>query len=217
MFPLGIGIAASTLVGNALGAGKVALAKELSHLSLGVMISLSAIICPTMALGGDWFMSLFTSDESVLVICRTTLNYLVYSALIDGLQGVCSGILRGAGKQHIGAVTNIVAFYVLGLPCAWILCFRYNLGVQGLMTGILVGSSFQTAVLLYFVLFMDSYVFTALVKECGSSLSPVETRRHDESDNHDVLGPLENPSTIPMHISSSCVALAPNHMLISGV
>lgn len=211
MFPLGIGIATSTLVGNALGAGEVALAKELAYMALTVMLCVSTLcICPILYGWGHFFMTLFTSDEDVLSICRSTLKYVILSALVDGIQGVCSGILRGAGKQHIGAITNIVAFYFLGLPCAWWLCFRMNYGVHGLMGGILLGSSSQSLVLLYFVVVKDTYVFSRIDFSCGQetsalpSTAPLSTTYHESG-------------SAAYTISSAAGALAPNHMLIRGV
>jgi Na+-driven multidrug efflux pump len=218
MFPLGVGISASTLVGNALGAGKITLARELAHLSLKVMVGLSCIICPTMAIGGHYFMSLFTTDQEVLGICTSTLKYLVYSAFVDGLQGVASGILRGAGKQHIGAITNVIAFYALGLPCAWLMCFELGFGVHGLMIGILLGSSFQTAVLLYFVLFRDAYVFRRLVTSGTTRGIAISGEEHNDAVIRTLAEDHAHISRVEAYtISSSCGALAPNHMLIPGV
>ena len=39
------------------------------------------------------------------------------------------------GKQYLGAVTNVIAFYCIGLPLAWLFCFHYNYGVGGLILG----------------------------------------------------------------------------------
>eukprot|EP00602_Paraphysomonas_sp_CaronLab_P011140 CAMPEP_0185041372 /NCGR_PEP_ID=MMETSP1103-20130426/40589_1 /TAXON_ID=36769 /ORGANISM="Paraphysomonas bandaiensis, Strain Caron Lab Isolate" /LENGTH=144 /DNA_ID=CAMNT_0027581075 /DNA_START=796 /DNA_END=1227 /DNA_ORIENTATION=- len=119
MFPLGIGIAASSLVGNALGAGKVQLASELARLSLGFVFTLSMVIAPVILFVGPYFMELFTADKKVKELCNQLLFLLAYSASMDCMQGVSSGILRGAGKQNIGAFTNLVAFYIIGVPGAW--------------------------------------------------------------------------------------------------
>ena len=36
-------------------------------------------------------------------------------------QGVCSGVLVGCGKQHLGAIVNLVGYYFLALPLAILL------------------------------------------------------------------------------------------------
>lgn len=162
MFPLGVGISASSMVGNALGAGQVTLAKDISRLTLSFMLSMSVVICPTIIYFGPTFMGLFSTDPTVIETSSSLIYLLAYSTMMDGLQGVGSGILRGAGKQHVGARINLVAYYLIGLPCAWVLCFHCSLGVHGLMYGICIGSSLQAWVVLYMVLFKHEYVFSRL-------------------------------------------------------
>ncbi len=71
----------------------------------------------------------------------------------DGLAGSCGGVLRGQGtlfitpcgkhaefslgRQHLGAIFNLVAYYVLALPMGVSLAFRTDLGLQGLWIGAL--------------------------------------------------------------------------------
>jgi multidrug resistance protein, MATE family len=53
----------------------------------------------------------------------------------DGLAGSCGGVLRGLGRQHLGAAFNIVAYYILALPLGISLAFRSGYGLQGLWIG----------------------------------------------------------------------------------
>lgn len=46
-------------------------------------------------------------------------------------QGVIGGIVRGAGKQMVGAVVNLVGFYVIGLPVGVSLMFPVKMGIVG--------------------------------------------------------------------------------------
>jgi MATE family multidrug resistance protein len=45
------------------------------------------------------------------------------------------GIFRGAGRQHIAASTNAVAYYLFGMPLGAFLAFKWNMGVTGLWIG----------------------------------------------------------------------------------
>lgn len=47
------------------------------------------------------------------------------------LQGVAAGVLRGVGKQLIGALCNFVAFYFIGFPIGVSLMFAANMGIVG--------------------------------------------------------------------------------------
>lgn len=54
-----------------------------------------------------------------------------YVYCVWSVQGVTSGIFRGAGKQRIGAIFNLVGYYVFGLPIAVSLMFVAKLGIVG--------------------------------------------------------------------------------------
>ena len=59
------------------------------------------------------------------------------------MQGVISGVLRGAGKQVLGAVTNFICYYMFGLPLGICLALLVDLGVVGMWIGISVADSLQ--------------------------------------------------------------------------
>lgn len=46
-------------------------------------------------------------------------------------QGVAAGVLRGAGKQLIGALCNLVGLYVIGFPIGLSLMFAAHMGIVG--------------------------------------------------------------------------------------
>lgn len=52
-------------------------------------------------------------------------------SLFQPLQAVTGGIVRGAGKQMIGAVCNLVCFYFIGLPIGVSLMFPAKMGIVG--------------------------------------------------------------------------------------
>lgn len=160
MIPLGLGVACSSLVGNAIGAGMVPLAKDIGKLSIKTIVVLEVFIGISIVFLGRFFVDLFSNDPRVIQVANRAVPFLSAFAMIDGLQGVCSGVLRGAGKQFIGAVANIIAFYGIGLPMAWFFCFTLHLGVNGLMLGIAFGTMFQVTVLVVMILFFESYLYS---------------------------------------------------------
>lgn len=163
MIPLGLGISSSSLIGNSIGAQYKLLAIRIGKLSIASILVLEIFISMIMLFFGSYFVDLFTNDENVKEVANNVVPFLAIFTLIDGLQGVLAGILRGVGKQYIGAVLNIIAFYVIGLPMAWILCFKLNFSVDGLMIGIAFGTSFQVILLLIIVLGFESYTYSSSV------------------------------------------------------
>ncbi|KAL8142034.1 hypothetical protein V2J09_015066 [Rumex salicifolius] len=94
----------------------------------------------------------FSSDKEVVAYVTQMTPLLCTSVMVDSLQGVISGIARGCGWQHIGAVVNLGAYYLFGIPMAVVLGFCLELKGKGLWLGIMAGASLQT-LLLFFVTF----------------------------------------------------------------
>uniref|UniRef100_A0AAR2K4A5 Multidrug and toxin extrusion protein n=1 Tax=Pygocentrus nattereri TaxID=42514 RepID=A0AAR2K4A5_PYGNA len=122
MFPLGVHAAACVRVGNALGAGDTTRALITGKVTLivsGVLAVLQGIV-----LGSTRSMMgfIFTSDEY----------------LANLYDCVSSGILLGAGKQKIAAISNLICYYCIGLPLGISLMFAAELRILGLTLGLLV-------------------------------------------------------------------------------
>nr|XP_020136820.1 multidrug and toxin extrusion protein 2-like [Microcebus murinus] len=132
MVPLGFGVAASVQVGNALGAGDV----ERARCSC-VAVLLCAGVC-ALALGlllaalKDVVAYVFTSDREIISLVSQVMPIFAPFHLFDALAGTCGGILRGTGKQKIGAIMNAVGYYVFGFPIGVSLMFAANLGIIGM-------------------------------------------------------------------------------------
>lgn len=170
-----VGIATASLVGNALGAKKRSLAINIGDLSIATIIIVQIFIGFAIHYAGKYFVYSFTKDEAVAMVAIKALPFLAVFTWFDALQGVSSGILRGTGKQNIGAVANVIAFYAIGLPMAWVMSFRAGFDVNGLMMGISFGSGFQVIVLIYLIKCNSNYIFSTILKEDNSigKLSPL--------------------------------------------
>ncbi len=189
MIPLGMGIASCSLVGNAMGACKITLAKKVGRLALGINVGVQLLLGAFIYAFGSQFVYVFTSDKEVNGIISDTLLFMAGFVLFDGTQGVGSGILRGVGKQNIGAFMNILAFYVIGIPLAYYLAFEGGLGVEGLIRGIFFGTLFQCIVLVYFLFWREDYIYQMkLVGTLGvgspPSLGDIDDQGH-HGDNED--------------------------------
>jgi MatE len=81
------------------------------------------------------FGYLFSEDVSVVRLVAQVMPLVASFQVADGLAGSCGGVLRGLGRQHLGAAFNIVAYYILALPLGITLAFRAGYGLQGLWIG----------------------------------------------------------------------------------
>jgi len=49
---------------------------------------------------------------------------MMISIVLDSAQGVLAGVSRGCGWQHLVAMTNLVMFYLVGMPLAILFTFK---------------------------------------------------------------------------------------------
>jgi MatE len=133
----------------------------LGWLAIFVIVVLEIGVAASIYFFGIHFIEFFTTDEAVRGLAEESLTFLSVFCFFDAIQGVISGILRGAGKQMIGAAANIIAFYVIGLPLAYYFCFKTSFGINGLMLGLSGGVIFQDIVSLVLITCCESFVFPA--------------------------------------------------------
>lgn len=65
----------------------------------------------------------------------------------NSATALLGGILRGSGRQKVGAVVNGAANYGVGLPLQLLFAFKLGAGVAGLWWGIAIAATLQALVL----------------------------------------------------------------------
>jgi multidrug resistance protein, MATE family len=139
MVPYGISSAAAVRVGQQLGRGDPAGARRAGW---------SAIILGAgfMACAGLVFVSIpkviarvFSPDPAVVRVGATLLLVAAAFQLFDGVQVVTTGALRGAGDTKTAMLANFVAYWFIGIPLGYFLCFRLGWGALGVWIGLCTG------------------------------------------------------------------------------
>ena len=102
----GIASAATTLVGQSVGAGRKDMAKRFARLSvaLGVVIMTSTGIL--MFLAADWMFSLLTPDPAIRELGAYVLRIEAFAEPLFAVSIVATGALRGAGDTLIPCVID---------------------------------------------------------------------------------------------------------------
>jgi MATE family multidrug resistance protein len=139
MVPLGVSQATAVQVGNAIGAGNSAGARRAatSGLLLGAgFMSLTAVLF--IGLPG-WLARAYTSVDEVFAMAVTLIPIAGFFQIVDGLQVVSAGVLRGAGDTRAPLVVNIIGFWLIGFPTSLVLGFTLGYGPQGLWWGLVAG------------------------------------------------------------------------------
>jgi MATE family multidrug resistance protein len=139
MVPLGISSAAAVRVGQQLGRKDAAGARRAgwSAIVLGAgFMTCSGLVFVSIPM---WISRLFSPDP---VVIRTGARLLLVAAafqLFDGLQTVATGALRGSGDTKTPMLANFVAYWLIGLPVGYFLCFKLSWGAVGIWIGLCGG------------------------------------------------------------------------------
>lgn len=144
--PLGFSTVVSVQIGQCVGAGRIEDAKLVGHTGTVTILIIQGALGLIVRLIGPYYVMLFTEDQEVLGLIQDAIGYVCFFVLMDGLQNVGGGILRGAGKQDLGAGLNFVAFYLIGLPMSHVICFHWGFGVSGLILGMSCANTVQVLV-----------------------------------------------------------------------
>ena len=132
--PFGMGVAASSRVGNLLGAKDAKGAARAANTAAWLSMMLGTIILVILMSSKDHFAKIFNDDERVVKLTAEVLPFVALFQIPDGLNGSCGGSLRGMGRQHIGAAVNIISYYGGALPLGIWLAF-HGWGLKGLWVG----------------------------------------------------------------------------------
>ncbi|KAJ8386227.1 hypothetical protein AAFF_G00175470 [Aldrovandia affinis] len=144
MFRQGFGVAASVRVGNALGAGNTAQAKLSSKVTLLCALVVSFFVAVAIGSLKDVIGYVFTNDKEIVGRVKVVMVLYPFYHLMETITIVSGGIVRGAGKQMIGALCYLVGYYFIGLPIGASLMFAANMGIMGLWTGLLTCAVIQS-------------------------------------------------------------------------
>lgn len=126
------------------GAGRPAAARRaiLAGVALGLLTGASC--CVFLWSAQHRLARLFTQDALVLASITRCMPALLLSLLFDSVTTVLSGAVRGAGRQALGVVVNVLSHWALGLPLAAALALHWHQGAPGLWRGIAISSAAQS-------------------------------------------------------------------------
>jgi len=147
MVPFGLSSAAAVRVGHAVGRGDRAGAKRSGWCAVMLALLGSVVTAGFLVATREPLLRLFSRDDSVVAVGATLLLLCAVFQPFDGCQAVATGALRGIGETRTPMLCNLAGHWFIGLPLAFVLCFRQGWGVIGLWTGLSVSLALIGAVL----------------------------------------------------------------------
>lgn len=149
MVPLGISSAAAVRVGQEMGRGDPAAARRAGWSAMAIGVGFMATSGAVFVAFSRSIARLFSHDAAVVHVGATLLLVAAAFQLFDGMQVVATGALRGTGDTRTPMLANLVAYWFLGLPLGYFLCFKLGWGVIGVWAGLCIGLMLIGSVLLF--------------------------------------------------------------------
>ncbi|KAG9404044.1 hypothetical protein AC1031_005582 [Aphanomyces cochlioides] len=150
---LGVGVASSVRVGNALGGNLPVRARTAAWLTIQLGSAWGLFTTIVSIWLGPMYATLYTQDPAVLEQAKTLFYVTAPFQVTLGVWAAVQGTFRGSGKPHQGAIANVIAFIIIGLPLAHALAQVY--GIVGLWLGISIGFCICAAYGLYWTIHAD--------------------------------------------------------------
>lgn len=149
MLPLAIGMTATIRVGYCIGARKVSQAKLATSTGMVLAVFFAIVTCILTIIYRLPIIHIYNNDPEVVSVAASLMFLLGAYQLLDGLQMVGIGVLRGYNDTRIISLICFIAYWIIGLPLGYALA-RTNflgppLGAQGFWIAFLVALGFGAA------------------------------------------------------------------------
>lgn len=140
----GISNAASTLVGQNLGARKPERAERAVWVTGWINMILLGVVGLVYVIYPQRFISFFIDDAAVLKSGIEGLRIISIGFISYGLGMVLVNSFNGAGDTTTPLKINIFAFWMIEIPLAWILAKPFGMNENGVFTSIVIAESIMT-------------------------------------------------------------------------
>jgi MATE family multidrug resistance protein len=154
MVPFGISMAATVRVGHAVGRGDAAGTRRAGFAAIGLgaafMAAMVLVIVALRHVIPLLFLGVGAADASATVALAAML--LAVGAtffVVDGIQTIASGALRGLNDTRIPMIFAGLSFWLVGFTASYTLAFPAGLGAVGIWIGFTVGLGLYATLLVW--------------------------------------------------------------------
>ena len=148
MIATGISAGGSIAVGNAVGRKSHSDIIKSGRAALLMGVTFMAVCAIIFAIFNHFIVSLYVHDVEVEYMAANLLIIAAFFQLSDGLQCVALGVLRGLEDTKVPTIITIVAYWVIGIPIGYYLCFHTSYSLYGVWIALSIGLTFSAIMLL---------------------------------------------------------------------
>lgn len=140
MCAIGTSTASTIRIGNAVGRHSAIDVRRAGW--AGVLVIAVVMACfagPFLGLGTP-LATLYSDDPAVIPIAAALITIAGLLLVFDGIQAVLMGSLRGMADVWIPPLLQLISWWGISVPVGYVLAFVFDIGVQGLIWGMLAGA-----------------------------------------------------------------------------
>ncbi|MEW6050926.1 MAG: MATE family efflux transporter [Candidatus Zixiibacteriota bacterium] len=142
----GFSVAASTMVGQNLGAGNADRAARCAWSSAGLAVAFTFVISILFLTIPHFIARIFTSDPEVMAIAVDYLRILGLSQFTMAIEIVLEGSFSGAGDT-VSPMVVMIPGAIARVPLAYYLCFGLDWGINGVWWTLTITTTVKAAAL----------------------------------------------------------------------
>lgn len=143
----GIADAATTLVGQSLGAGRKRLARSFSWFTISLGIGVMTLLAIVMYIFSPELMSIMTPDESVRTLTVEVLRIEAFAEPMFAASIVAYGVFVGLGSTRIPCYINLCSMWLVRIPLSYFMVGTY--GLHGVWIAMAIELCFRGVVFLW--------------------------------------------------------------------
>jgi putative MATE family efflux protein len=142
----GIAEAATTLVGQGIGAGQRMLTRSFARMSVGLGIAVMTVMGVLMWTFAPELMSIMSPVEEVIAQGTQVLRIEAWAEPMFAAAIVCNGVFIGAGDTLVPAAMSLCSMWLVRLTLAATLAPKY--GLKGVWTAMAIELTFRGCIFL---------------------------------------------------------------------
>ena len=142
----GIAEAATTLVGQGIGAGQRLLTRSFAYLSVSLGITIMTVMGIMMWIFAPELMGIMSPVEKVIVLGTDVLRIEAWAEPMFAAAIVVNGVFIGAGDTFIPAIMSLASMWAVRLTLAASLAPKY--GLKGVWTAMAIELTFRGSIFL---------------------------------------------------------------------
>jgi len=147
----GLSNAASTLVGQNMGAGEIMRAEKSVMKTVKYNVIFMITVSLIFVLMGDFLVGFFTQEKEIKDFATNALHIMSIGFIFYGIGMVMINAFNGAGDTWTPTWVNLCGFWLFQIPLAYVLSKYFEMGPKGVFISIPVAEALITIVA--FILF----------------------------------------------------------------